>query len=230
MVDHHYPIIETLAEFRIAPESMPDNFSELVFDAFKDRYPVRNQITVFRHEISHKPGNHEQSYSETPRYQFFTEDRLSLVQVSNDVFTINRLAPYYGWEAFVADIQDGFVRFMSSINKPVITGINLQYINKIAIPNATPLESLVRFMPVTEGTIIDCHCAATYIWDTGNGIIERNMTITRESNSAYIMFLFTAHTDIFNENNYMDWINAAHFELNKHYQLSVIRENVERRG
>jgi uncharacterized protein (TIGR04255 family) len=65
--------------------------------------------------------------------RFLSEDEKSLVQITNDVISINKLKPYDKWDSFKGTILQSLSAFVE-INQPkAIRRIGTRYINRIEI-------------------------------------------------------------------------------------------------
>jgi len=58
-------------------------------------------------------------------------NRPHLIQLSDSTFTVNELAPYKGWEVFLADIQRGWGLLAETVAPAGLGQIGLRYINRI---------------------------------------------------------------------------------------------------
>jgi uncharacterized protein (TIGR04255 family) len=73
------------------------------------------------------------------RTRFRHKDRPLLLQLSDDTFTVNALAPYPGWDILRSDVLNYWKRAVAALQPQSITRIGLRYLNRI--PREAPDES-----------------------------------------------------------------------------------------
>lgn len=65
------------------------------------------------------------------RMFYYHKKRHYLLQLSPDIFTVNEIKKYPGWNIFIEDIQNGWNQLCEVIKPDKVTRIGLRYINKI---------------------------------------------------------------------------------------------------
>jgi len=132
------PISEAVREFRFDPSQPWDStVLGLVYDRVKRDYPKKKQQIGLSLEIHGSPQEVQQQIGNpTPRMQFLSEDEKSLIQLSTDALSINKLKPYQSWEVFKKTILSTLTAYVD-VNQPKgIRRIGIRYINRIEIPAA----------------------------------------------------------------------------------------------
>jgi len=120
----------------------------LVFEKLNGEYPIKEsrigqdvQIKADQKGIRHRVIPSERAI-------FLSENRLSLIQLGENVLSINALKPYPGWENFQPRIRRTFDTVRSIINPKGIDRIALVYVDKIEIPGSQiEMEDYFNFLP-----------------------------------------------------------------------------------
>ena len=130
------PVSEAVCEFRFDPSQPWDStVLGLVYDRLKQYYPKKKQEIGLSFEIQGTPQKVQQQIGNpTPRMQFLSEDERSLIQLSTDALSINKLKPYHNWAAFKETILSALNAYVA-VNEPKgIRRVGIRYINRIEIP------------------------------------------------------------------------------------------------
>jgi uncharacterized protein (TIGR04255 family) len=105
-------------------------------ECFQDRYPKARRQLLQLHEI-------ETEANQPPRavilrrlqaLQFLQEDERQLVQVRDQGFSFNRLAPYSSLDEYLSEIERTWNQFVKLASPFQIRLIRLRYINRILLP------------------------------------------------------------------------------------------------
>lgn len=107
-------------------------------ERFRDHYPTFGQRVLQEHQIETRPDTPlNVSVRHTvavAAYQFMQEDQKQLVQIRNDGYSFNRLAPYTSLDEYLPEIERTW-RIYVSLAAPVqIRLVRLRYINRILLP------------------------------------------------------------------------------------------------
>jgi uncharacterized protein (TIGR04255 family) len=127
------PIVEALCEFQFVPSQPWDiTIYGMLYEKIKDEFPVKQQQVGFGVDIQPREGRIEPKIEfGPPRMQFFSNDKISLVQVGPDLLTVNHLRPYPTWEKFKPLILKILGKYIDIGNPKGFRRIGLRYINKI---------------------------------------------------------------------------------------------------
>jgi len=128
-------IVEALCEvhFRLPPEkpwkaSLPGEFFKCIQDDYPEMEPLQEMGLQF--EIG-PLGLGQKILPPRPRMRFKHASRPLLVQLAENVLTVNVLAPYPGWDTMSRDVLDVWRRAEEVLKPSAITRIGLRYINRI---------------------------------------------------------------------------------------------------
>jgi uncharacterized protein (TIGR04255 family) len=128
------PIVEALCEFQFVPSQPWDiTIAGILYERIKDKFPLKQQQVGFGVALQPKEGGVFEQKIELspPRMQFFSNDKISLVQVGSDLLTVNHLRPYPTWEKFKPLILKILEDYINIANPKGFRRIGLRYINKI---------------------------------------------------------------------------------------------------
>lgn len=128
-------IVEAVCEmhFRLPPEkpwkaSLPGEF----FKRIQDEYPEMEPLQEMGLEFEFGPlGLGQKFLPPRPRMRFKHASRPLLVQLAENVLTVNVLAPYPGWNTVSRDVLDVWRRAREVLEPLTITQVGLRYINRI---------------------------------------------------------------------------------------------------
>jgi len=128
------PIVEALCEFQFVPSQPWDiTIYGMLYEKIKDEFPVKQQQVGFGVAVQPREGGVLEPKIEfgPPQMQFFSNDKISLVQVGPDLLTVNHLRPYPTWGKFKPLILKIFGEYIDIANPKGFRRIGLRYINKI---------------------------------------------------------------------------------------------------
>lgn len=143
------PIVEAVCEFRFIPDPNWDMaIPGLFYESVKAEFPARKGRNTVSLGLS--LGNEETTHQVTTGklVQFIREDGQELLQVGENLLSVNRLKPYGVWEEFRDLIDRSFGQFCEIAKPGGLARIGLRYINVIEI-DADPvkLEHFFDFYP-----------------------------------------------------------------------------------
>lgn len=132
------PIIEALYEIHFSESQADSTLPGLFYEQVKEKYPLKEQISQNSFEIQlEQSGVSSQKILQTPMMRFFNRDRSELIQVANNLLTINRLIPYEDYESFVESIKTAIKKYVDIACPKFVERIGLRYINHIFISETT---------------------------------------------------------------------------------------------
>ena len=145
------PLIETLCEFYFAPETSQDfdNIINLLYEKIQTGFPKRYQLQLQASQINiDSSGTPEITEQLLPLIRFQSSTEQVLIQVGQNLLTVNHLKPYTSWEEFLPSIEMGFNAYREVVKPKTIYRIALRYINRIEISsNRISLENYFEFRP-----------------------------------------------------------------------------------
>ena len=130
------PLVEAICEFHFSLVEGVTNFPFVneFYEHIKQRFPNRSEKNAI--EFTFSPFI--DSNSQTPKvletvdlYQFKSEDERVIVQVGENLITINHLREYSNWEIYKPIILNIFSDFICLTNRVELRKINIRAINQI---------------------------------------------------------------------------------------------------
>jgi len=105
-----------------------------LFKKLQPDYPEFEPVTEQGIAIVVGPDGIPQQQLTPSRVRFSLKHRSEpfLIQISDQILSINVLPPYPGWQAFKAELERRWPDFMETVTPHVISRIGLRYINRIA--------------------------------------------------------------------------------------------------
>jgi uncharacterized protein (TIGR04255 family) len=126
-------------------------------DAYSDAYP-KLQIRRFKEHRIQLEGDAEPQFSTRDGVEalmFLDEDQKQIVQVRNQGFSFNRLAPYSSLDDYLPEMERTWSIFVPIIRPLRIRAVKLRYINRILLPaveDKLDLDDYLKLGPrVPEG-------------------------------------------------------------------------------
>jgi len=145
------PLIEALCEFYFAPETSQnfDNIINLLFENIQTSFPKRDRLQFQASQINvDTSGTTEITEQLLPLIRFQSTTEQLLIQVGQNLLTVNHLKPYTSWEEFLPSIEMGFNAYREVVKPKTIHRIALRYFNRIEIPsNSIQLEDYFELRP-----------------------------------------------------------------------------------
>ena len=223
-----YPIVEALVEFQFDPASPWDmTIPGLLFKELDTQFPHREQKRLINQRVEMVAEGPRQTVNIIERMQMFSEDRLSLVQVNQHLLTVNRLAPYTKWEAFLPSIKTALTAYVK-IAKPIgLRRVGLRFINKIRIPGQTiKMEQYFRFYPHLEAGLpqdfASFACSVVIPFAELGGFLNLQLRADPEHPEVPSTIL---DLDLFSESVTLDqaieWVDKAHTELDVVFNAAI---------
>jgi uncharacterized protein (TIGR04255 family) len=141
------PIIEALCEFQFDTDVSWDlTLIGLIYDKLKEFFPKKQQLPLnlaiaATSETNEQAGN----IPLLPLVRFLDSDEKKLVQLGQNLLTVNHLKPYDSWEEFSPVIENVFKIYLETAKPKGLRHIAIRYINRIEVPRANiSWESLFR--------------------------------------------------------------------------------------
>jgi|SRR6266436_7482744 len=142
------PIIEALCQFQFGPDTTWDlTIPGLVYEKVKNTFPNRNQVAQINIGLAANAQIIGQQIGALPLMQFLSENGNTLMQVGQNLLTINQLNPYSSWEEFLPLIEQGLKAYEETAHPKNIQRIALQYLNRFEFENPIKLEDYLNFYP-----------------------------------------------------------------------------------
>ena len=116
------PLIEALCEFYFPPETSQDFESiinllnEKIQISFPKKFRLQLQASQINIDNSGTPIVTEQLL---PLVRFQSSSEQVLIQLGQNLLTVNHLKPYTSWEEFLPSVEMGFLKLVSPINSGI---------------------------------------------------------------------------------------------------------------
>lgn len=145
------PIIEALCEFQFDEDVSWDlTLIGLIYDKLKDYFPKKQQLQLDLALATVIQANQQiGSVPMIPLVRFTDNDEKKLVQIGQNLLTVNHLKPYESWEEFSPFIEKGIEAYYEIARPKGFRHIGVKYINRIEVPRANiNLEKILRVRPL----------------------------------------------------------------------------------
>ena len=144
------PITEAVVELRlVAPIEVEQ--VEKIKERLANRYPLLAG-SVQNIEIVAGPGQNAAPKMEFSGYRLTSTDATDVAIVARQNITTSRLAPYNGWEDFIAGARSNWEVWRKVVGWREVSRLGVRYINRIDIPNPDqipiPTGDYLIFRPV----------------------------------------------------------------------------------
>ena len=124
------PVIEALCEFQFESTASWDlAIPGIIYDQVKQDFPKRLQASRLTVDIS-PVGEKSPRISSSPITQFWSEDDTFLIQIGENLLSVNHLKPYTSWNTFLPMIRNIFNIYRNIAAPERLHGTTLRYINR----------------------------------------------------------------------------------------------------
>lgn len=143
------PIVEAICEFRFSKETHWDpTIPGSVYERIKEQFPIKENKIEQLFNLKADESGLSQNFTSSPRAIMLAQDRSSLIQVGQQLLTVNHLKPYVGWEQFRPKIKMAYDTMCGITEVKGIDRMALVYIDRIEIPaKQVRLEEYFKFYP-----------------------------------------------------------------------------------
>lgn len=146
------PIIEALCELHFSETQADSTLLGLFYEKVKENYPVKEELLRTNVDVQVVKGAmNTQRMVQEPLMRFFNKEGTELLQVANNLVTINRLPPYIDYYSFKESIKKAIEVYADVASPKMIDRIGLRYINHIFIPKTLiDLDEYFTYLPRIE--------------------------------------------------------------------------------
>jgi uncharacterized protein (TIGR04255 family) len=133
------PITEAVIEVRFADEASPAQL-ERIMSGFASSYPHQQMQRNVGFAVAVPPELSEQpraQFNQQIGYRRSSTDLTEILLVWPAIFVVSQLAPYPGWETFIARFARDWTDWKRFAGYRRIVRIGVRYINRIDIPMET---------------------------------------------------------------------------------------------
>jgi uncharacterized protein (TIGR04255 family) len=167
-----------------------------------------------------------------PEYsQFVREDETALVQIGQDVLTINHLKPYPTWDHFAPMIMRAFNVYREVAQPKALQHIALRYINHIEIPGTgVNLGEYLQFYPFLGSglprTVNAFIVGAQIPFDDERDILRLQLTSTAGTTPAMVAFLLDLNYSLVKPeavslHHVSNWMDSAHLRIEDAFEACL---------
>ena len=214
------PLIEAVFELFFQTNNWNPAIPGTFYSRIRSRYPIITQsggefgISLGNQGVRIDGGNNNLT-------QFKSSDNSSVIQLSNNLLTVNQLPRYDGWESYRKMIVDAINHLFETLEITLITRVGLRAINKIDIGSHSyeNFKNHFHVYPTLPASTSENLNLIQINYETPfdkNQMLAVNLRTLRkgENYRAPVLFqlYFTKLTPL-NRANVEEWIDTAHEEL-----------------
>ena len=137
-----------MCEFRFESDSPWDvAIPGLLVEKLSGDLPKRRQASTLETTTRPVADGIEQQVMPVNWLQLWQEDEKATVQIAPNLLSVNRLAPYSGWENFLPLVQKALGAYRTVASPKGFEQITLRYINRISFEGGVHLEDYFDLYP-----------------------------------------------------------------------------------
>ena len=210
------PLDEAICEFRFESGSPWDvAVPGLLVERMSDDLPVRRQASTLETATRPVQDGIEQQVTPISWLQLWQEDEKATVQVAPNLLSVNRLAPYPGWENFLPLVEKSLSEYRAVANPKGFERITLRYINRISFEGVMQLEDYFDFYPFV-GQRLPQHLESFFVgaqvaFEGGRDVLQMQMSSLSGAPSIVLDLLyFLRQPAVVEPEGIFEWIECAH--------------------
>lgn len=228
------PLIEALCEFHFAPETPQkfDSIIQLLSQRIQAHFPKRLQLQLQASQIDvGASGMAEITKQILPLVRFQSTHGQVLIQVGQNLLTVNHLRPYTSWENFLPSIEVGLHAYREVVKPATILRIALRYINRIEIPgNRIQLEEYLELRPFIGQTVLQDLAAFTLgiqiPHEDGRDMLSIQLASTDSGSLDTVAILldltyYLTRTEDFSLDTVSEWLTTAHNTIEEAFEACL---------
>lgn len=222
------PLVEAVFEYFFTSKEWTSIIPGLFYSQIKEKFPIISQskggfgVTFDGKGLQIGGGNSDLT-------QYKNKEGNTIIQLSRNMLTVNKLPKYEGWESFIEII----VFAVESINKTLkidkVERIGLKSLNKIdihthSLDNIKNHFTIYPVIPLNSGKNLNSIQLniETPIIENKEVLAISLVTLRKEPNyNAPVMFQLYVTRMIDVPSNYRDWLEKAHLTLYKSFIQSL---------
>lgn len=149
------PIVEAVLDIDcdLPPEQQLASLEEPARDAYRGQYSKLRKQALQEHRTEvgpDRPARMSEGRHGVQAFQFLRDDGKQLVQVRQQGFSFNRLAPYSSLDDYMTDIEEAWQAFVKVASPVQVVAIRLRYINRILIPLVSGEVDLKEYLKTPQ--------------------------------------------------------------------------------
>lgn len=217
------PLIETICEFRFSQDMPWDStVAGMLLPHLESEFPVVKDSQPISTPFGEGPS----------RTQFWSKDESALVQVGDRLLSANLMGSYGGWEnsfrPLICFVLDIFRKVKPHFK---LERVGLRYINRIPMLDSLKIEDFIHIVPNFQGHL-DKPLQSLFqryelLHEDPPGRLIHQSGISRVLGEIALMldldFVSENVSGLENENNFGEWIEAAHSCIINSFNDSVAK-------
>jgi len=220
------PLTEAVFELFFESSNWSPAIPGIFYNKVQKRYPIISQ-SPGGFGISFGPKGLQLGSGNNDLTQFKSTDGTSIIQLSNNLLTVNKLPEYEGWESYKLMILKALDVLKEVLDVKKVNRIGLKAINKIEINKAT-YENFKEFFTVypvlPEGSntsSIHLNYETPVNFDSVLAISLATLNKEKEYEAPTLFQLYFTKIKNAKIQEIEDWIEIAHGHLNKAFEVSL---------
>jgi uncharacterized protein (TIGR04255 family) len=226
------PLVEAVFEMFYRTTEWSPVIPGIFYNEIKNNFPI---ITASQSGfgISFDPKGFKIGGASGEMTQYKSEGNDTIVQLSSNLLTVNKLPEYVSWESYKATIDSTIMAFRKIFNKIEINRIGLRFINKIDIGDSHSFTNFKKYFdvyPIIPNNItkelnsVQLSFESPIIKDIEILAISL-ATIKKEAkyNSPVLFQLYITRIKDIIGINIEEWIEKAHLELRDTFENSITK-------
>ena len=141
------PITEAVIEIRFVQPVKVDREHSII-KKFRSEYGDCQEFTSYDVKFDITGSNITQDTTPHLGFRFSSADMTELVILSESSFAVSQLAPYPGWEKFIARLVRDWRTWQRAMGFRDVQRIGVRYINRIDLPIEGPLLNYADYLNV----------------------------------------------------------------------------------
>jgi len=231
------PIVEAICEFRFSKETKWDpTIPGSVYEKVKDQFPNKESRLEHQLELKTDEAGFNQNLVGSQKALMFSPDRSSLIQVGQNLLSINHLKPYIGWEQFLPKIKKAYDTLGEVTEINGIDRMALVYIDRIEIPGKQiKLEDYFKFHPHMGPDLPHHHLnfmvAVEFPYHENRDFCKLQLTSAMATKKDHLAVLLTTEYYLARQKSVqpdkaLEWMDQAHASVSELFK-GVITEKLE---
>lgn len=129
------PVIEVLFEVYFSESKSNLTLFGDFYQKIKNEYPEQEQLRNIGLEMNFNQGSVQaKQINRAEMMRFSKEDNSQLIQISQNLLTVNKLKPYLGYESFKENVENILHSYLALAKPRYSERIGMRYIDRIQIP------------------------------------------------------------------------------------------------
>ncbi len=228
------PLTEAVFELFYRTDNWTPATPGQFYSQVKEKYPVISQssggfgVSFAANGIQIGPGNNN-----ITRYS--SENSQSIIQITNNLLTVNKLPMYEGWESYKGMIIDAVSAFVQVMDVKTISRIGLRTINKIDI-QAHSYENFKKYFNVYPNigsglrkngiNSIQLNYQTLEVEETEEVLAVNLSTLRKEEkyNAPTLFEIYYTRMKEIETKGIDDWLEIAHQQLHVAFESILTNE------